>query len=157
MTSGGLGTMGYGFPAALGACTAHPGSPVVCFTGDGSIQMNIQELATAKQYGLAPKIVLLNNGYLGMVAFWQRSYYGGRCSESVMDVQPDFVRLAEAYGLRGLRARNYEELDRALELMFGEWRDELVFLDVHIEREEPVLPMVAPGLGLTNMTLAGEA
>lgn len=157
MTSGGLGTMGYGFPAALGACTAHPGSPVVCFTGDGTIQMNIQELATAKQYGLAPKIVLLNNGYLGMVAFWQRSYYGGRCSESVMDVQPDFVRLAEAYGLRGLRARNYEELDRALELMFGEWRDELVFLDVHIEREEPVLPMVAPGLGLTNMTLAGEA
>ena len=156
MTSGGLGTMGYGFPAACGACVAHPGSPVVCFTGDGSIQMNIQELGTAKQYGLAPKIFLFNNAYLGMVAVWQRAYYGGRMSESVMEVQPDFVKLVESYGHVGLRATTYEELDEAIELAFGRYKNELVFIDVHIERAEPVLPMVGPGQGLAEMVLAEE-
>lgn len=156
MTSGGLGTMGYGFPAACGACVAHPDAPVVCFTGDGSIQMNIQELGTAKQYGLAPKIFLFNNAYLGMVAVWQRAYYGGRMSESVMEVQPDFVKLVESYGHIGLRATTYEELDDVIEQAFGKYKDELVFVDVHIKRAEPVLPMVGPGQGLTEMVLAEE-
>ena len=156
MTSGGLGTMGYGFPAACGACVAHPDKPVVCFTGDGSIQMNIQELATAKQYGLAPKIFLLNNGYLGMVAVWQRAYYSGHMSESVMDVQPDFVKLVESYGHIGIRVKTYEELDRAIEDAFDKYKDELVFIDVHIAPDEPVLPMVGPGQGLMDMVLAEE-
>ena len=152
-TSGGLGTMGYGFPAALGVQVAHPEAPSVLFTGDGSIQMNIQELATAKQYGLKPKIFLLNNGYLGMVAFWQRTFYDGHLSESVMDVQPDFVKLVESYGHVGLRATTYGELDKCIKDAFGRYKDELVFIDVHIAPEEPVLPMVGPGRGLTEIVL----
>lgn len=152
-TSGGLGTMGYGFPAALGVQVAHPEAPSVLFTGDGSIQMNIQELATAKQYGLKPKIFLLNNGYLGMVAFWQRTFYEGHLSESVMDVQPDFVKLVESYGHVGLRATTYGELDKCIKDAFGRYKDELVFIDVHIAPEEPVLPMVEPGRGLTEIVL----
>ncbi len=153
-TSGGLGTMGYGFPAALGVQVAHPEATSVLFTGDGSIQMNIQELATAKQFGLTPKIFLLNNGYLGMVALWQRAYYEGHLSESVMDVQPDFVKLAESYGHVGLRATTYEELEACIKDAFGRYKDELVFVDVHIAPEEPVLPMIGPGKGLTEMVLA---
>lgn len=156
LSSGGLGTMGYGLPAACGCAVAHPGEPVVCFTGDGSVQMNIQELGTAKQYGLAPKIFLLNNGYLGMVAYWQRNYYGGRLSASVMDVQPDFVKLAECYGHVGIRVQTYEELDRAIHDAFETYRDELVLVDVIIAPEEPVLPMVGPGLGLTDIVIPGE-
>ena len=152
-TSGGLGTMGYGFPAALGVQVAHPEAQSVLFTGDGSIQMNIQELATAKQYGLKPKIFLLNNGYLGMVAFWQRTFYEGHLSESVMDVQPDFVKLVESYGHVGLRATTYGELDKCIKDAFGRYKDELVFIDVHIAPEEPVLPMVGPGRGLTEIVL----
>ena len=152
-TSGGLGTMGYGFPAALGVQVAHPEAPSILFTGDGSIQMNIQELATAKQYGLKPKIFLLNNGYLGMVAFWQRTFYEGHLSESVMDVQPDFVKLVESYGHVGLRATTYGELDKCIKDAFGRYKDELVFIDVHIAPEEPVLPMVGPGRGLTEIVL----
>ena len=91
-----------------------------------------------------------------MVAVWQRAYYGGRMSQSVMDVQPDFIKLVESYGHIGLRASTYEELDRAIELAFGKYKDELVFVDVHIERTEPVLPMVGPGQGLTEMVLAEE-
>lgn len=152
-TSGGLGTMGYGFPAALGVQVAHPEAQSVLFTGDGSIQMNIQELATAKQYGLKPKIFLLNNGYLGMVAFWQRTFYEGHLSESVMDVQPDFVKLVESYGHVGLRATTYGELNKCIKDAFGRYKDELVFIDVHIAPEEPVLPMVGPGRGLTEIVL----
>lgn len=152
-TSGGLGTMGYGFPAALGVQVANPEAPSILFTGDGSIQMNIQELATAKQYGLKPKIFLLNNGYLGMVAFWQRTFYDGHLSESVMDVQPDFVKLVESYGHVGLRATTYGELDKCIKDAFGRYKDELVFIDVHIAPEEPVLPMVGPGRGLTEIVL----
>lgn len=156
LSSGGLGTMGYGLPAACGCAVAHPGEPVVCFTGDGSVQMNIQELGTAKQYGLAPKIFLLNNGYLGMVAYWQRNYYGGRLSASVMDVQPDFVKLAECYGHVGIRVQTYEELDKAIHDAFETYRNELVLIDVIIAPEEPVLPMVGPGLGLTDIVIPGE-
>ena len=152
-TSGGLGTMGYGFPAALGVQVAHLEAQSVLFTGDGSIQMNIQELATAKQYGLKPKIFLLNNGYLGMVAFWQRTFYEGHLSESVMDVQPDFVKLVESYGHVGLRATTYGELNKCIKDAFGRYKDELVFIDVHIAPEEPVLPMVGPGRGLTEIVL----
>ena len=152
LTSGGQGTMGFGLPAAV----AFPDKPVVCFTGDGSIQMCIQELITCKRYGLAPKIVIFNNGYLGMVAVWQKLYCGGRLSETTLDPQPDFVALAKAYGHVGYRCRTYAELDAALKDAFGENRNECCVLDVQIKRDEPVYPMVGPGEGLTRMILREE-
>ena len=156
LTSGGQGTMGFGLPAAVGAAVAFPDKPVVCFTGDGSIQMCIQELITCKRYGLAPKIVIFNNGYLGMVAVWQKLYCGGRLSETTLDPQPDFVPLAKAYGHVGYRCRTYAELDAALKDAFGENRNECCVLDVQIKRDEPVYPMVGPGEGLTRMILREE-
>ena len=156
LTSGGQGTMGFGLPAAVGAAVAFPDKPVVCFTGDGSIQMCIQELITCKRYGLAPKIVIFNNGYLGMVAVWQKLYRGGRLSETTLDPQPDFVALAKAYGHVGYRCRTYAELDAALKDAFGENRNECCVLDVQIKRDEPVYPMVGPGEGLTRMILREE-
>lgn len=156
LTSGGQGTMGFGLPAAVGAAVAFSDKPVVCFTGDGSIQMCIQELITCKRYGLAPKIVIFNNGYLGMVAVWQKLYCGGRLSETTLDPQPDFVALAKAYGHVGYRCRTYAELDAALKDAFGENRNECCVLDVQIKRDEPVYPMVGPGEGLTRMILREE-
>ena len=156
LTSGGQGTMGFGLPAAVGAAVAFPDKPVVCFTGDGSIQMCIQELITCKRYGLAPKIVIFNNGYLGMVAVWQKLYCGGRLSETTLDPQPDFVALAKAYGHVGYRCRTYAELDAALKDAFGENRNECCVLDVQIKRDEPVYPMVGPGEGLTRIILREE-
>lgn len=156
LTSGGQGTMGFGLPAAVGAAVAFPDKPVVCFTGDGSIQMCIQELITCKRYGLAPKIVIFNNGYLGMVAVWQKLYCGGRLSETTLDPQPDFVALAKAYGHVGYRCRTYAELDAALKDAFGENWNECCVLDVQIKRDEPVYPMVGPGEGLTRMILREE-
>lgn len=156
LTSGGQGTMGFGLPAAVGAAVAFPDKPVVCFTGDGSIQMCIQELITCKRYGLAPKIVIFNNGYLGMVTVWQKLYCGGRLSETTLDPQPDFVALAKAYGHVGYRCRTYAELDAALKDAFGENRNECCVLDVQIKRDEPVYPMVGPGEGLTRMILREE-
>ena len=156
LTSGGQGTIGFGLPAAVGAAVAFPDKPVVCFTGDGSIQMCIQELITCKRYGLAPKIVIFNNGYLGMVAVWQKLYCGGRLSETTLDPQPDFVALAKAYGHVGYRCRTYAELDAALKDAFGENRNECCVLDVQIKRDEPVYPMVGPGEGLTRMILREE-
>ena len=156
LTSGGQGTMGFGLPAAVGAAVAFLDKPVVCFTGDGSIQMCIQELITCKRYGLAPKIVIFNNGYLGMVAVWQKLYCGGRLSETTLDPQPDFVALAKAYGHVGYRCRTYAELDAALKDAFGENRNECCVLDVQIKRDEPVYPMVGPGEGLTRMILREE-
>lgn len=156
LTSGGQGTMGFGLPAAVGAAVAFPDKPVVCFTGDGSIQMCIQELIACKRYGLAPKIVIFNNGYLGMVAVWQKLYCGGRLSETTLDPQPDFVALAKAYGHVGYRCRTYAELDAALKDAFGENRNECCVLDVQIKRDEPVYPMVGPGEGLTRMILREE-
>lgn len=156
LTSGGQGTMGFGLPAAVGAAVAFPDKPVVCFTGDGSIQMCIQELITCKRYGLAPKIVIFNNGYLGMVAVWQKLYCGGRLSETTLDPQPDFVALAKAYGHVGYRCRTYAELDAALKDAFGENRNECCVLDVQIKPDEPVYPMVGPGEGLTRMILREE-
>ena len=157
LTSGGQGTMGFGLPAAVGTCIARPGVPVVCITGDGSIQMCIQELITCKRYGLAPKIVIFNNGYLGMVALWQNLYCNGRLSETTLDPQPDFVMLAEAYGHAGYRCRTYAELEQALSSAFGENRDRCCVIDVHIKRDEPVLPMIGPGEGLGKMILREDS
>lgn len=153
LTSGGQGTMGFGLPAAVGAAVAKPGNAVVCFTGDGSVQMCIQELITCKRYGLAPKIVIFNNGYLGMVAVWQKLYCGGRLSETTLDPQPDFVALARAYGHEAYRCHTYAELDAALEDAFTAHKDDCCVIDVLVKADEPVLPMVGPGEGLANMIL----
>ena len=156
LTSGGLGTMGVGLPYAIGACVAHPDKPVVCVTGDGSIQMNIQELATAKQLGVAPKIILLNNNYLGMVRQWQELEYDRRYSHSHMEVTPDFKALAEAYGHVGIVVDRPEDVEQALKDAFGKYKDKLVFLDFHVDPTENVWPMVKAGRGLTEMILGSE-
>jgi acetolactate synthase-1/2/3 large subunit len=156
LNSGGLGTMGVGLPYAIGASFAHPGQQVVCITGDGSIQMCIQELATARQFGLPIKIIALNNCYLGMVRQWQEMFYSHRYSQTDMASIPDFVKLAEAYGHVGLRVEKPEEVEPALRKAFVEHRDELVFLDIRTAREANVFPMVAAGKGLSEMLLADE-
>ncbi|MDR2112403.1 MAG: biosynthetic-type acetolactate synthase large subunit [Candidatus Accumulibacter sp.] len=156
LNSGGLGTMGVGLPYAIGAAFANPDRQVVCVTGDGSIQMCIQELSTAKQFGLPIKIVNLNNRYLGMVRQWQEMFYSRRYSQTYMDSLPDFVRLAEAYGHVGIRVEQPGEVEAALKKAFVDHRDELVFLDVRTAREANVYPMVAAGKGLSQMILADE-
>ncbi len=152
ITSGGLGTMGYGFPAAIGAQVARPDKVVVDIAGDGSIQMNIQELATAVNYDLPVKIVILNNGFLGMVRQWQELFYGKRYSHSNIDNVPDFVKLAEAYGAVGLRATRSEEVEATLRK--GLDTPKTVVMDFHVEPEEGVYPMVSPGAALTDMVLS---
>lgn len=151
LTSGGLGTMGYGLPAAMGAKLAMPERKVVLFTGDGSIMMNIQELATIADNNIDVKVVLLHNSVLGMVYQWQKLFYGHRFSNTIMDTKVDFVKLAEAMGIKGVRIQgldNFEaELKAALE---GEGA---TFIDVIIPPNEDVLPMVAPGAKLDNMVL----
>ena len=119
LSSGGLGTMGYGFPAAIGAKIANPDSEVVCFTGDGSFQMNLQELAVCLQYNVPVKVIIINNRSLGMVKQWQMMFYNGRQSESYMDAVPDFVKLAESYGQVGLRVNNESELSDVLAKAFS--------------------------------------
>ena len=156
INSGGAGTMGVGLPYAIGAQLANPDMPVVCITGDGSIQMCIQELSTAKQFGLPIKIILLNNGYLGMVRQWQEMFYSRRYSQTYMDSIPDFVKLAEAYGHVGIRVEKTEDVESALKRAFIDHKDELVFLDIRTAREANVFPMVAAGKGLSEMVLAGE-
>ncbi len=151
LNSGGLGTMGYGFPAALGAQMAYPDAAVVCITGEGSIQMNIQELSTAKQYHLPVKILNLNNGYLGMVRQWQELFYDNRYAESYVDALPDFVALSEAYGHKGLRTDKPEEVE---DLLREALRTEgLVFMDLVVDPAENVYPMVPAGAGLDEMVL----
>ena len=156
INSGGAGTMGVGLPYAIGAQLANPDMPVVCITGDGSIQMCIQELSTAKQFGLPIKIILLNNGYLGMVRQWQEMFYSRRYSQTYMDSIPDFVKLAEAYGHVGIRVEKPEDVEPALKRAFIDHKDDLVFLDIRTAREANVFPMVAAGKGLSEMVLAGE-
>ena len=156
INSGGAGTMGVGLPYAIGAQLANPDMPVVCITGDGSIQMCIQELSTAKQFGLPLKIILLNNGYLGMVRQWQEMFYSRRYSQTYMDSIPDFVKLAEAYGHVGIRVERPEDVEPALKKAFIDHKDDLVFLDIRTAREANVFPMVAAGKGLSEMVLAGE-
>lgn len=153
INSGGLGTMGFGLPAAMGVKLHYPDAEVVCVTGEGSIQMNIQELSTCKQYGLAVKVINLNNGYLGMVKQWQDMNYDSRYSSSYMDSLPDFVKLAEAYGHVGIRVTHPAELDAALERAFA-IKDKLVFLDIHIDPKEHVYPMQVPGGAMNDMFLS---
>ena len=154
LNSGGLGTMGVGLPYAMGAAMANPGEPVACITGDGSIQMCIQELSTIKQYRLPIKILCLNNNYLGMVRQWQEMFYDRRYSQTYMESLPDFVKLAEAYGHVGLRVERPEDLEPALRKAFFDHRDETVFLDIRTNPEANVFPMVAAGKGLSEIVLA---
>ena len=156
INSGGLGTMGVGLPYAMGVLMAHPGAQVACVTGEGSIQMCIQELSTCKQYNLPVKIVNLNNRYLGMVRQWQEIEYGGRYAESYMDALPDFVALAEAYGHVGIRVESPKDVEPALRDAFGKYKDRLVFLDIITDQTENVWPMVQGGKGLTEMLLGAE-
>ncbi|PSJ41344.1 acetolactate synthase 3 large subunit [Zobellella endophytica] len=140
INSGGLGTMGFGLPAAMGAKLARPEAISVCVTGDGSIQMNIQELSTCMQYNIPVKIISMNNNALGMVKQWQKMFYEGRQSHSYMDSLPDFVKLAEAYGHVGIRVTDPAELEAAMEQCFS-LTDKLVFMDIQIDPEEHVYPM----------------
>ncbi|HVN26006.1 MAG TPA: biosynthetic-type acetolactate synthase large subunit [Syntrophorhabdales bacterium] len=151
LTSGGLGTMGYGFPAALGAQAAHPDMLVVDIAGDGSIQMNIQELATAVQHCLPVKVVILNNGCLGMVRQWQQFFYEKRYSCSMLQCSPDFVKLAEAYGAEGYEIEDEKEVDKILKKAFSNGKP--TFIDVHVDPEECVYPMVPAGAPLNEMVL----
>ena len=151
ITSGGLGTMGYGLPAAIGVKCAFPDKQVVDIAGDGSIQMNIQELATAAQYNIAVKVVLLNNGFLGMVRQWQELFYEKRYSHTDMTYAPDFVKLAEAYGVVGMRATKPAEVEKTLREAFS--IDKPVLMDFRVSREECVYPIVRPGESLSEMDL----
>ena len=155
INSGGLGTMGVGLPYGMGVLMANPGAQVACVTGEGSIQMCIQELSTCKQYGLPIKVVSLNNRYLGMVRQWQQLDYGGRYSHSYMDVLPDFVKLAEAYGHVGLLVEKPGDVEGALREAIR-LKDRTVFLDVRTDPTENVWPMVQAGKGITEMLLGSE-
>jgi acetolactate synthase-1/2/3 large subunit len=152
INSGGLGTMGFGLPAAMGVQLAHPESHVACVTGESSIQMCIQELSTCKQYRLPIKIVNLNNKYMGMVRQWQEFFHGNRYAESYMDALPDFVKLAESYGHVGIRIERPADVEPALMEAFRRKRD-LVFLDFITDQTENVFPMVPGGKGLSEMIL----
>ncbi len=151
LTSGGLGTMGYGFPAAIGAKMAMPEKTVIDIAGDGSIQMNIQELATARQYNCPVKIAILNNQFLGMVRQWQELFYDKRYASTIMDIAPDFVKLAEAYGAVGLRATKKSEVEDVIKEALA--TDNTVIMDFKISREEGVFPMVPAGKSTTEMLL----
>ncbi len=152
INSGGLGTMGFGLPAAIGVQLAHPGETVVCITGEASIQMCIQELSTCKQYDLPIKIVNLNNRYMGMVRQWQEFFYDRRYSHSYLDALPDFVKLAEAYGHVGMRIEKPSDVEGALREAL-KMKDRLVFMDFITDQTENVYPMVAAGKGHHEMQL----
>ena len=149
LSSGGLGTMGYGFPAAIGAQVANPEAIVFDIAGDGSIQMNIQELATAVAEKLPVKIAILNNQYLGMVRQWQELFYEKRYSHTDISVAPDFVKLAEAYGILGIRVDRKGDVEKAIKKALA--YNGPVLLDFRITREENVFPMVPAGAALTQM------
>ncbi len=153
INSGGLGTMGFGLPAAMGVQFAHPNATSVVVTGDGSIQMNIQELATCLQYNLPIKIISLNNRALGMVRQWQDMIYKGRHSHSYMDSLPDFVKLAEAYGHVGIKVDSLDQLDAAMEKCFS-LTDRLVFMDIAVDQNEHVYPMQIKYGAMDDMRLS---
>jgi acetolactate synthase-1/2/3 large subunit len=155
INSGGLGTMGFGLPAAMGVRMANPGATVACVTGESSIQMCLQELSTCKQYRLPIKIINLNNKYMGMVRQWQQFFHGNRYSESYMDALPDFVKLAEGYGHRGVLIDQPADVEPALREAFAR-KDELVFMDFITDQTENVYPMVPGGKGITEMILSEE-
>ena len=152
INSGGLGTMGFGLPAAMGAQMANPKATVACVTGEASIQMCIQELSTCKQYKLPIKVVMLNNRYMGMVRQWQEFFHGNRYAESYMDALPDFVKLAESYGHVGMRIDKPADVEPALKEAFARKKD-LVFMDFQTDQTENVFPMVPGGKGLSEMIL----
>ena len=154
ISSGGLGTMSYGFPASIGAAVGNPGKKVINIAGDGSIQMNIQELITAVQYKLPVIVCILNNQFLGMVRQWQGLFYGGRYSSTDISCQPDFVKVAEAYGALGIRVEKKEDVKAALKQAL-EHEGGPVFIDFVVEREANVFPMVPPGASLIDM-VGGE-
>ena len=151
ISSGGLGTMGFGLPAAIGAQIAFPDKLVVDIAGDGSIQMNIQEMATAVQHCLPVKVAILNNGFLGMVRQWQQLFYDRRYSCTTMDFSPDFAKLAEAFGAVGLRATKPSEVEPVLREAIATPRP--VIMDFVVEQEENVYPMVPAGKNITEMLL----
>lgn len=153
INSGGLGTMGFGLPAAMGVQLAFPEETVICVTGEGSIQMCIQELSTCLQYGLPVKIVALNNRYLGMVRQWQEFFYENRYSHSYMESLPDFVKLTESYGHVGIRIERVEDLRPKLEEAFA-LKDRLVFLDIVTDQTENVYPMIAQGKAHNEMHMS---
>ena len=155
INSGGLGTMGFGLPSAMGVQMANPGATVACVTGESSIQMCLQELSTCKQYRLPIKIINLNNRYMGMVRQWQQFFHGNRYSESYMNALPDFVRLAEGYGHRGIRIEKHEDVEPALKEAFAR-KDELVFMDFMTDQTENVYPMVPGGKGISEMILSED-
>lgn len=152
LNSGGLGAMGYGFPAAMGAATAFPDQLVVAVVGDGGFQMSLNELATIKQYNIPVKILLINNGYLGMVRQWQEQFYEHRYSQSDMEVAPDFIKLAEAYGVPAVRATKSGEVTKVLEEALS--RPGPVLIEMKVAREENVFPIVPAGAALKDMILA---
>jgi len=153
INSGGLGTMGFGLPSAMGVQLAHPKEQVACITGEGSIQMCIQELSTCLQYKLPIKIINLNNGFLGMVRQWQEFFFDRRYASSYMESLPDFVALAEAYGHVGIRVDKPEDVKQALIDAYGKYKDRTVFIDFMIDKEENVYPMIPAGAGLNEMIL----
>ena len=152
INSGGLGTMGFGLPAAMGVQLAHPDETVACITGEGSIQMNIQELSTCLQYSLPIKVISLNNRYLGMVRQWQEFFYQSRYSMSYMDALPDFSALAESYGHVGMRIEKPADVEGAL-IEAMALKDRLVFMDFVTDQTENVYPMIPAGAGLNEMIL----
>ncbi|MBM7572173.1 acetolactate synthase large subunit [Aquibacillus albus] len=149
VTSGGLGTMGFGFPAAIGAQLASPDETVVAVVGDGGFQMTLQELSVLQERGLPVKVIIVNNSALGMVRQWQEAFYEERYSESLLDVQPDFVKLAEAYQIKGLKINTQEELIKNLPEIFD--YNGPVVVDCRVLQQENVYPMIAPGKGLNEM------
>ncbi|MBM3616914.1 MAG: biosynthetic-type acetolactate synthase large subunit [Alphaproteobacteria bacterium] len=151
MSSGGLGTMGYGLPAALGVQVAHPKALVVCVTGEASLMMNIQEISTAVQYRLPVKIFLLNNRYMGMVRQWQEMFHGSRYSESYMDSLPDFAPLAEAFGIKGMYVDKVAELDKSIKAALD--YDGAVLLDIRVDPAENVYPMIPAGAAHNELVL----
>ena len=155
INSGGLGTMGVGLPYAMGCQFADKNAQVACVTGEGSIQMNIQELSTCAQYGLPIKVILLNNRYLGMVRQWQEFFYENRYAESYMDSLPDFVKLAESYGHVGMQITKPADVEGALKEAFAK-KDKFVFMDFITEQKENVFPMVENGRGISEMILGDE-
>jgi acetolactate synthase-1/2/3 large subunit len=154
MTSGGLGTMGYGFPAAIGVQIAHPDALVIDIAGESSWLMNMQEMSTAMQYRLPVKSFILNNSYMGMVRQWQDFFHGNRHSESYMTSLPDFVKLAEAFGAVGLRAQSADELDDVIREMIRV--DKPVIADIVVDRTENVYPMIPGGAAHNEIKLSPE-
>ncbi len=149
VTSGGLGTMGFGFPAAIGAQFAEPKSPVVAVLGDAGFQMTAQELSILQELNLPVKIVIVNNAALGMVRQWQQLFHGERYSNSLFPIQPNFIKLAEAYDVKGIRVDHLSDLKAALEEMMA--HPGPVLMDIRVAKEENVYPMISPGKGQHQM------